>query len=517
VINPKQISVLLATEGTYPFYGGGVSTWCHNLTHGLPEIDFTLLAVVTNPYPPVKYNLAPNVQSVIKVPQWGLLQPAEYSQHQPPSIILRNLWDTTPRVLSDRFKPLFERLLELILSADCNVTELGRVLLDLQQYFQRYDYPRSMDSIEAWDAFQGAAHAGCECHPPSAEKPTLGEVKQAYRLLYHLLMVLHFPIPTEDLTHSSAASFCGLPCVLAKLAHGTPYLLTEHGVYLREQYLNLRSQIKSDFVCQFLFRMVENIVALNYYFADQVSPVCAYNSRWEKRLGVPEERIKVIFNGVDPGKFHRCEAERNGRPVISNVGLIYSLKGQLDLIDAAALLTPRFPNLDVRLYGSASDPAYFENCKKKVNELRLQNNVTFAGPTKEPWKVYSGADVMAFPSVSEGFPYVILEAMLCGSTIVATDVGGVAEALGECGVLVPSRTPSAMSDAVSFLLANPAERERLGRSAQARALALFTEERFLSAHRTAYQELLSRRLLRLVPADFTIGEDKCGSISLYSA
>lgn len=496
----KPISVLLTTEGTYPFYAGGVSTWCHRLTHGLPDVDFTLLAVVTNPYPQIKHNLAPNVQGVIKVPQWGLLQPAEHSHHQPASVVLSNLWDTTPSAVAARFKPVFERFLALVLSSHCDMEELGQVLLGLQSYFQRHDYQRSMNSIEAWNVLQHAVRAAWDCRPPTTENPTLAEVKQAYRLLYHLLMVLHFPIPQEDITHSSAASFCGLPCVLAKLTHGTPYLLTEHGVYLREQYLNLRRQIKSNFVRWFLYSLVENVVALNYYFADQVSPVCSYNSRWEKHLGVPEDRIKIIFNGVDPDRFQRCETEPNGRALISNVGLIYPLKGQLDLIDAAAMLRPKFQDLEVRLYGSPSDPGYFENCKQRVAELRLENNVTFAGSTKEPWKVYSSADVMAFPSISEGFPYVVLEAMLCGAAIVATDVGGVAEALGNCGLLVPSKKPSAIADAISFLLANPAERERLGRSARARALGHFTEKQFLSSYANTYRELSSRQLPHMFQA-----------------
>lgn len=497
---PNPISVLLTTEGTYPFYAGGVSTWCHRLTHGLPDIDFTLLAVVTNPYPPVKHDLAPNVQSVIKVPQWGLLQPAEYSRHQPPSMVLRNLWDTTPEVVATRFKPLFERLLASIFSSSCDMAELGQVLLELQSYFQRYDYSRSMNSIEAWSTLQNAVHAAWEGRPPATENPTLAEVKQAYRLLYHLLMVLHFPICHEDVTHASAAAFCGIPCVLAKLIHGTPYLLTEHGIYLREQYLNLRRQIQSYFVRWFLYRLVENVVALNYYFADQVSPVCAYNSRWERRLGLPEERIKVIFNGVDPERFQRCESERNGRVLIANVGLIYPLKGQLDLIDAVALLKQRVPNLEVRFYGAPTDAGYFETCTKKVAALHLENNVTFAGSTKEPWKVYSSADVMAFPSISEGFPYVVLEAMLCGAAIVATDVGGVREALGTCGLLVPSKSPTTMADAIGFLLANPAERHRLGRNAQERALKYFTERQFLIAYRNAYQEMSSRRMSEMLRA-----------------
>lgn len=101
------ISVLLATEGTYPFARGGVSTWCDRLTHGLPDINFRLLAVVTNPFEQPKYELACNIQEVIKVPQWGLLQPAEYSHHNPASVVLSHLWNTTPRIVAVNFQPLF--------------------------------------------------------------------------------------------------------------------------------------------------------------------------------------------------------------------------------------------------------------------------------------------------------------------------------------------------------------------------------------------------------------------------
>jgi len=495
----EPISVLLTTEGTYPFYTGGVSTWCHRLTHGLPAIDFSVLAVVTNPSPQSKYDLAPNVREVIKVPQWGLLQPAEYSCHQPTSVVLRNLWNTTPQVIAASFKPIFERFLVLLFSSDCDKEELGQALLKLQSYFQHYDYQKTMNSVDAWNVLQHAVRAAWECRPAATEHPTLAEVKQAYRLLYHWLMVLHFPIPYVDIAHSSAASFCGLPCVLAKLANGTPYLLTEHGVYLREQYLNLRRQIKSFFVRWFLYRVVENVVELNYYFADLVVPVCAYNSRWEKHLGVPQNRIKVIFNGVDPERFLPCKRERSGRARVSTVGLIYPLKGQLDLIEVAALLKPKFDNLEVRFYGAPTDSEYFDACMCKVAEFELDNCVTFAGSTKEPWRVYSDADVMAFPSISEAFPYAVVEAMSCGAAIVATDVGGVREALGDCGLLVPARTPHAMADAISFLLRNTAERERLGQMARARVLKHFTEEQFLDSYGSTYLKLLSCRQQQFLP------------------
>jgi len=496
----RPISVLLTTEGTYPFYTGGVSKWCDLLTHGLPQTGFQLQAIVTNPYPEPKYEFSPNVHNVIKVPQWGLLQPAEFSQHLPASLVLRHMWDTTHQVIAARFKPLFERFLGLLFSSKCDKQELGEVLLELQKYFQTHDYSKTMNSREAWDVLQHAVHAAWECRPDAAENPSLAEVKQAYRLLYHLLMVLHFPVPDVDITHSSAAGFCGLPCVFAKLVYGTPYLLTEHGVYLREQYLNLRRQMKSFFVRWFLCRLVENIVELNYYFADQISPVCAFNARWEEHLGVPRQNIEVIFNGADPQKFHPCEREPRTRPLITTVGLIYPLKGQLDLIQATAILKEKFADVEVRFYGAPNDPEYYRSCERAVAELRLENNVTFAGSTKEPWKAYSNADIVAIPSISEGFPFAALEAMLCGSAIVATDVGGVSEAIGDCGLLVPAKTPQAMADAISFLLNDAGARTSLGNNAQARALEHFTEQQFLDAYADTYLELLHSRRQRLLSA-----------------
>jgi polysaccharide biosynthesis protein PelF len=490
--------VLLATEGTYPFSRGGVSTWCDRLTRGLPDIDFNLLAVVTNPFEQLKYELAPNVQSVMKIPQWGLLQPAEYSHHHSASKILAQRWSTTSQVVGAKFEPLFERFLALILTGNCDNAELGSLLLEMQVYFQLHDYTATMNSRRAWELFRQAVTATYSLRPPATENPSFGELKQAYRLLYHLLIVLHFPIPKADISHSSAASFCGIPCILGKLVDGTPYLLTEHGVYLREQYLNLRNYIKSFFVRWFFYRLVRSVVELNYHFADQISPVCAYNARWEEHLGASPDRIKVMYNGVDPQKFHRCEREPNARPLVATMGLIYPLKGQLDLISAASLLKLKYSNVEVRLYGNASDQGYFDACKKSVSDLELEQHVTFAGSTTEPWKVYSNADVMAFSSISEAFPYVVVEAMLCGAAIVATDVGGVREALDDCGLLVPAKSPRQMADAIAFLLDNPAERERLGRLAQARALKYFTEERFLESYRTTYRSLAPRCLPQLV-------------------
>ncbi|MBL8152437.1 MAG: GT4 family glycosyltransferase PelF, partial [Blastocatellia bacterium] len=300
-----------------------------------------------------------------------------------------------------------------------------------------------------------------------------------------------FPVPETDLVHSAAAGFCGLPCIIAKLQKGTPYLLTEHGVYMREQYLNMRKHVKSFFVRWFLYQFVGIVVRLNYYFADQVSPVCAYNRRWEQWWGVSREKIKVIYNGVDPDKFQPpLNRPSISKPVVTNVGLIFPLKGTLDLIEAAATVSKDFPEVEFRLYGSASDKEYFDKCKERVVEQKLEKTVIFAGSTNEPWKVYGEANIVAFASVSEGFPYVVIEAMLTGAAIVATDVGGVREALADTGLLVRPHRPNDLATAITSLLKDPERIDFLGARARKRALELFTQEKFLDEYRESYKKLL---------------------------
>ena len=120
------------------------------------------------------------------------------------------------------------------------------------------------------------------------------------RLLYRFLITIHLPVPETDITHSSAAAFCGLPCVIAKLQRDTPYLLTEHGINIREQYFNLNQSIPSLFVQKLLYRLMGEIVKVNFHYANLVSPVCEFNARWERWWGVAPEKIKVIYNGAAP-------------------------------------------------------------------------------------------------------------------------------------------------------------------------------------------------------------------------
>jgi glycosyltransferase involved in cell wall biosynthesis len=492
----RRLSVLLTTEGTFPFHKGGVSTWCDVLTRQLSEIDFTLLAVTMNPFVQPCYQVAPNVRSVLMLPLWGIEDPAEYHRDRPFSIQLERRWATTEEIVEREFVPGFERLLWGGLGHAATPEETGYELLMMHRYFQRYDYRASLYSRQVWDSFERSVLAIWRAARPSgAPDPALAELVEALRLLYHLLLVLNVEVPDVDVAHSAAAAFCGLPCVMAKLERGIPYLLTEHGVYLREQYLGLRRHVKSFFVRWFLYRVIGMVASINYYFADQVSPVCADNARWEAWWGVPKDRLRVIYNGADPSRFCPAPSSRPAtrRPSVASVGLIFPLKGQINLIEAAALVRRDIPDIEVRLYGSPSDDRYYEQCQASVRAHQLEGTVVFAGSTPTPWEVYREADIVASPSLSDACPYSVIEAMLTGSAIVATDVGGVREALADTGVLVRPRQPAELAAAIVSLLRAPSTRARLGAAARARALRFFTQETFLNAYRETYAVLSTRQ------------------------
>ncbi|RMF36382.1 MAG: DUF3492 domain-containing protein, partial [Chloroflexi bacterium] len=150
-----RLSVLLATEGTYPFAGGGVSTWCDILIRRLPEVDFTLYAVTGTPNVAYRYDLPANVRRVIHIPLWGTEEPAEYVLADLPfAQFYRRKRATTEEVIARRFIPRFRRFLQGVERQEMNVTDYGPVIHDLYRYFQEYDYNRTFKSRQTWEVFK---------------------------------------------------------------------------------------------------------------------------------------------------------------------------------------------------------------------------------------------------------------------------------------------------------------------------------------------------------------------------
>lgn len=206
--------------------------------------------------------------------------------------------------------------------------------------------------------------------------------------------------------------------------------------------------------------------------------------------GVPPERLRVIRNGVDLARFRpespqlaRQRLGVDGAPLLLCVGNLVPIKGHSLVLDALSLLVRSHPGAMLCFVG---DGPLREPLQAQVRTLGLAERVRFVGrvPNDQlsPW--YSAADVLVLPSHSEGWANVLLEAMACGTPVVATDVGGSAEVLGDAGVglLVPDREPATLADRLQALLKQRPDRARV------RAYA----EGFSWDHSTAAQLALFR-------------------------
>jgi glycosyltransferase involved in cell wall biosynthesis len=492
------LSVLMTTEGTYPHAPGGVSTWCDALLRNTPDVRYTLLPLMMNPHIEQTYEPPANVRRVINVPLWGIEEPAEFLTDIPFAQLFDRKRRTTNAAIENQFLPPFRDLLASV-NGERPTANLGDTLVALEEYFREYDYNETFKAPVTWRFFRAEmeAHSGRMLDRdalPGAEHqlPSLFDLTESLRWLYRFLIVLNVRAPRVSVTHATAAAFCGIPCITAKVRHGTPMVLTEHGVYLREQYLFL-SRFRRLFFCkQFLLNLITAIVRANYHFADVVAPVCNYNTRWEVAHDTPQQKIRVIYNGVDPDSFTAAPASNDGLHVIATAR-IDPLKDIETFLRVAARVRETHGDVRFTVYGAVADEAYYRRCLALRTLLHLDDAVHFAGATSDVVGAYHGADVVLLTSISEAFPYSVLEAMSCGKAVIASDVGGVGEALEGCGVLVKPRDDETFAAEVRKLLDNRPLRLRLGAQARARVLEEFRLDHAIANYLVLYRDLANKR------------------------
>ncbi|HEY3368967.1 MAG TPA: DUF3492 domain-containing protein [Symbiobacteriaceae bacterium] len=491
----RNLDVLLTTEGTYPVEHGGVSTWCEQLLRRVSGVRFQVMTVMANPYLSPRRELPASVTDWIQVPLWGTLDPAE-NWRRGLAESARRIRLTTPAVVRDTFLPAFSRVVEACWSPEpVDGREFGARLLDLHRLFAAHDYQALMKNRAVWHWYREAVTE--RFGPRFGLEPNLDDVAQSLSWLYRFLVVVATPVPRTDITHASAAAFCAIPGVLARQMHGVPLLLTEHGVFLREQYAGIGRLALPPFQKRALLGLVQAVARAAYATADVVAPVAAFNTRWEREMGVDPARIRVIYNGIDPDEYRprprpQPASPHPPSPVVVSVARIDPAKDLSTLLQAAALVGRDRPDCRFVVYGSVSAPDHYEELLALRADLGLQERFVFAGHRDDAAAVYAEGDVVVLSSISEGFPYSVVEAMMCERPVVATDVGGVPEAVGSAGVLVRPRDPEAMAAAILRLIADPAGAQALGKQGRERAQSLFTAGKFAGQYEALYHELSVR-------------------------
>jgi glycosyltransferase involved in cell wall biosynthesis len=208
----------------------------------------------------------------------------------------------------------------------------------------------------------------------------------------------------------------------------------------------------------------------------------------EQSAGLPDGSITTIYHGVpDVG---RGPVDRPDPTTLLTVARHDPVKGVDVLLDAFARVAP--PTRLVLIGDGAETDALRQRC----SELGLDDRVEFR---PLPWEIRASSLMWAFdglvvPSRLEGFPVTIVEAMLAGLPVVATDVGSVDEAVrpGETGWIVPPEDPTALAAAIEELVADPAAAAAMGARARAIAEERFTIDATIDAYLALYRRLLGR-------------------------
>lgn len=488
-MSPPRARILMTAEGTYPFYPGGVSVWCDQLIRNLLEFDYSVFSITHSPSQPQRFPLPSNVVRCTPLPLWGTEEPG-WCTGDFVNRYNRRL-ATTPEVLKARFCGPFQDVVkELLAGPDSDQQTLARSLHQLYQFFQQYDYAAAMESDQAWRLFL----ASTVRQLPPAEQPSVEEATAWMRWLTRYLAVLSVPLPPIDLVHASFAGLAGVPGVLAKLELGVPFLLSEHGIFLRELYLALSRMPETEKNRRFLLNLNRALVRMNYHFADIITSLGEFNRTWQLRFGAPADRIVYLANGVDPQSFVPAPERRPDRPTVLTMARISPIKGIDTLMLAAAIVRKRIPDIRFRVCGDVADEDYYQRVLTIIDENDLRPCVEF-GVTNDPASAYQQAHVFCLPSNTEGMPYSVLEAMLCGCPVIGTDVGNVAETIGGTGLVVRPNNPAELAEALLFLLdggETAGRREEMAAQASHRALTMYTLDRMASRTRDLYTQLLTR-------------------------
>ncbi len=491
-----RTQVLLLTEGTYPFHWGGVSTWCHALTHGLPEVDFTLIALARDPLVESRFELAPNVVEFRTIPLWGVRNAWELGPDRKVRAVRGRARSSGDTAIATEFIPPFTTVLRELLGASHDDAELARAIHAIYRFFRERDFDATFRSRVVWDSFCAEV---ASIFPAAAERSgyhgkqaSLADLTAGLGWLYHWFFPLAEPLPGPEVVHTAMVGSCTLLAAAVKLEHGSAFLLSEHGIYLRERYLAEHGSSASLFRKLFLLGFARRMTELGYSLADVVSPCCDYNRRWELRNGARPEVLETAYYGLEPHRTAAAAKTNGSGPIVVWAGRIDPLKDLETLLRAAALVVDARPDVRFRLFGSAQPGRewYSRRCLGLHRELGLGDAVCFEGFRADTAGAIAEADLVVLSSISEGFPFSTLEAMHSGKPVVATAVGGVCEQVPpSCGITVEPRDPQAFAGAILTVLGDPDACAERGRAALERAETLFSAEQFRSTHRSLYRRL----------------------------
>ncbi len=211
---------------------------------------------------------------------------------------------------------------------------------------------------------------------------------------------------------------------------------------------------------------------------------------------IPRERIVTVLNGIDVESYRtddgagrlRKDLDLEGKRVLLAIGRLVEQKGHVYLVQAARLIRETCPEVAVLIVGEGPLEKRLE---EEIRENRLDDCVRLLGPRRDIANLFALSEVFVMPSLFEGLPITLLEAMAARKPIVATEVEGIRETLenGYDSLLVPPKDPRSLADALTRILSDKELRDSVSSGAETKAREKFDIRHHVKQVEDIYLEL----------------------------
>ena len=220
-----------------------------------------------------------------------------------------------------------------------------------------------------------------------------------------------------------------------------------------------------------------------------------------KNEGVPESKIILSYNGIDASEFDLATPNRSqledldmpqGDFIITCVANLIPYKGHSDIVSALKLVSNRASKIGLsspRMLFVGVDRGIQAELEKQAVEAGVARLLQFSGSRSDIAQILNASDMAILASHEEGMSNALLEYMCCGLPIIATDVGGNRELLGDAGLLVAPRSPEDLATAIFDLYTDEDTARSLGQRARARVISHFPLSASINTYGDVYDAL----------------------------
>jgi len=260
-----------------------------------------------------------------------------------------------------------------------------------------------------------------------------------------------------------------------------PTVVEVHGVYAhRNLALDLAQKTYLYTIGQWEFKKATLVRCLTKEDAQEIM-----------HYGAPYYKIRIVPNPVDTELF-KPSLNRNDEVLIWTGRMVVE-KGLTYLIKALDIVVHEYKHKEIQLLIVGDGPQRYL-IMKLIKRYNLKSNVSLLGvlPRKRVAEYLSKASIFVFPSIKEGMPFSLLEALSSGLPVIGTNVSGVRNLIvhGYNGLLVPPKDPKAIAEAISYLLDNRSLRLKMSKSAREFIIANFSYQKILPKLEQLYNEAI---------------------------